>query len=113
MRIEQVDIKTAFLNKNPEENIWVMSPRISSEKLPRKYKLKEATYEFVHAFLRWQKNCSGELLAIGFVQLPSAPCVLRNVNGGQLLFTLIYVDNLLIILMTKERSELVILMLEI
>ena len=103
MCVTQLDIKTAFLNGKLKEDIWVMSPRGVPGVRPRCYKLKKAIYGLKQAHLAWHNTLCKDLNDLGFIELPSAPCVFRRkvkgCSAGE--FILVYVDDLLVLAMTQ------------
>lgn len=98
MHVVQLDVKTAFLNGELLEDVWVMSPRGIPERAPRCYKLLKAIYGLKQAHLAWHTKLSSDLHTMGFEELPSAPCVFcRKNESSRSSFILVYVDDLLIL----------------
>ena len=106
MCIGQLDVKTAFLNGDLEEEVWVMSPRGIPGRPSKCYRLLKAMYGLKQAHLAWHKKLCGDLEGIGFEELPSAPCVFRRkCLQGQYAFILVYVDDLLILAHTPPQRD--------
>ena len=98
MCIGQVDVKTAFLNGELSESVWVMSPRGIPGVVSMCYRLLKAMYGLKQAHLAWHTKLVGDLKGIGFIELPSAPCVfMREGKDGLQEYILAYVDDLLIL----------------
>lgn len=109
MFVAQLDVKTAFLNGELDEDVWVMSPRGVHGKKSHCYKLRKAMYGLKQAHLAWHKKLCSCLLEIGFEELPSAPCVFRRKFGASgYSFILAYVDDILVLAPTvSERNSIV------
>ena len=104
MSLGQLDVKTAFLNGDLDEHVWVMSPRGKHGRKSRCYKLRKAMYGLKQAHLAWHKKLCSGLQDIGFHELPSAPCVFRcNYTDSSYSFISTYVDDLLVL--TETASE--------
>ncbi|MBW0522315.1 hypothetical protein O181_062030 [Austropuccinia psidii MF-1] len=64
---EQLDIKSAFLNAQLEEEVYLTIPQgLDSDKKHKCLKLKKAIYGLKQAPLAWYKKLSLWLLSIGF-----------------------------------------------
>lgn len=109
MHIGQVDVKTAFLNGDLSESVWVMSPRGIPGMVSKCHRLLKAMYGLKQAHLAWHTKLCRDLKSIGFDELPSAPCVFRlRRSGSGLCFILVYVDDLLILATSLEERDSVI-----
>lgn len=105
----QMDVKTAFLNGELEEDIWIMSPHGIPHRPPRCYKLLKAMYGLKQAHMSWHKKLSHDLEDIGFHELPSAPCVfVRRGSDIGVTFLLVYVDDIIALSTTKSGIDFVI-----
>lgn len=109
MYVAQVDVKTAFLNGDLAENVWVMSPRGIPGRKSLCYKLLKAIYGLKQAHLAWHRKLCSDLQDIGFKELENAPCVFRRkCKSGTYQFILVYVDDLLILAPSiMERDSIV------
>lgn len=115
MSVAQLDVKTAFLNGELEEDVWIMSPRGIPGRESHCYKLLKALYGLKQAHLAWHKKLCGDIEKLGFKELPSAPCAFRRSSkSGWNSFILVYVDDFLILapnelevqVIVKELKEL-------
>jgi hypothetical protein len=97
--IHQVVIKTAFLNGDLEEEVYVTQPPGFENVDPRIVcKLNKALYGLMQSPRAWHKKLDAEMSALGFVACKSdAGVYVRKREGGTSLFVLVYVDDLLII----------------
>lgn len=96
LHVAQIDVKTAFLNGELSENVWVTSPRGIPGLTQRTHKLKKALYGLKQAHLSWHKRLTEDLKKLEFVELEYAPCVFRYREREHFTFILVYVDDLLI-----------------
>lgn len=107
--VAQVDIKSAFLNGDLKEDIWVMSPRSIPGVCSRVFKLRKSLYGLKQAHLAWHEKLSCDLLQLGFYELEYAPCIFRRVKGTVTSYLLVYVDDMLIFSTTQEEVESIII----
>ena len=100
----QLDVKTAFLNGELEEAVWVMSPKGIPGHPSRLYRLRKALYGLKQAHLAWHRKLCSVLSEMNFSELKSAPCVFVKRLGDAVCYVLVYVDDLL--LMSSSQSML-------
>ena len=106
MSVGQLDVKTAFLNGDLDEHVWVMSPRGIHGRKSRCYKLRKAMYGLKQAHLAWHKKLCSGLQDIGFEDLLSEPCVFRRkFVDSSYSFILAYVDDLLVLGETASEKN--------
>ena len=94
--LEQLDIKTAFLNSDLEEEIWMIPPLdigLDGQILL----LKKALYGLKQAPLKWYEKLSSVLASMGFTPLHFDPCVFIYFNKGRKTIIVVYVDDLTIV----------------
>lgn len=102
----QVDVKTAFLNGELEEEIYVRSPRGIPGKPSLLYRLLKALYGLKQAHLAWHSRVTKDFKSAGFIELPSCPCVfVKWYDDHGLVIILVYVDDFLILSPNKERAN--------
>ncbi|KAJ8107603.1 hypothetical protein ONZ43_g6683 [Nemania bipapillata] len=95
LEIEQMDVKTAFLYGEIEEDIYVEQPHEFEDGSKRVCKLRRALYGLKQAPRVWFKTLSDFLATLGFKSI-SADCgVFTNTETG--IFIAVYVDDLLIV----------------
>jgi hypothetical protein len=102
MRMVQVDVKTAFLNGELDEDVYVMSPRGVPGHPPSRRKLRKALYGLKQAHKAWHVKLVSDLYRLGFVELTSAPCVFMLKTDQGAVYILVYVDDLLVLAPTDE-----------
>ena len=103
----QIDVKTAFLNGDLEEEIYVRSPRGIPNKTSRVYRLHKAIYGLKQAHLAWHSRVVADLCNAGFNELPSCPCVFVKwyEEEDAVVIILVYVDDFLVLSSSQQRME--------
>ena len=96
-KLYQMDVKSAFLNRVIEEEVYVRQPPgFESEKYPhRVYKLQRVLYGLKHAPRAWYGRLRGFLLSKGFVMGTVDKTLFLLKHGNDLLIVQIYVDNII------------------
>ena len=105
--IHQVDIKTAFLNGELEEEVYVTQPPGYENGNPRVVcRLKKALYGLKQAPRAWHKTLDVKLQTMGYTPCKSdaGVYVKTSPDGGKSYF-LVYVDDLLIMSKGMESIE--------
>ncbi|WVZ76373.1 LOW QUALITY PROTEIN: hypothetical protein U9M48_024351 [Paspalum notatum var. saurae] len=95
-KLQQIDVKSAFLNGFIEEEVYVRQPPgFESARFPdRVYKLRKALYGLKQAPRAWYARLKSFLLKSGFVMGSTKPCFLLS-RGGDTLIVQIYVDDII------------------
>jgi hypothetical protein len=103
--IHQVDIKTAFLNGELEEEVYVSQPPgFENGDTNIVCRLKKALYGLKQAPRAWHKTLSDKLQTMGYTVCKSdAGVYIKTDEHGNKSYILVYVDDLLI--MSKTISE--------
>ncbi|GJV74208.1 retrotransposon protein, putative, ty1-copia subclass [Tanacetum coccineum] len=96
--IWQTDVKTAFLNGYLDEDIYMMQPEgFVDLNHPRKvYKLQRSIYALKQASRSWNKRFDEEIKRFGFTQNLDEPCVYQKASGSNVIFLILYVDDIII-----------------
>jgi hypothetical protein len=107
MEIHQVDIKTAFLNGELEEEVYVTQPPGFDNGNPNIVcRLHKALYGLKQAPRAWHKTLNEKLLSMGYEVCKSdAGVYIKKHEDGELSYMLVYVDDLLIVAMGAEEIE--------
>ena len=93
----QLDVKTAYINADLDETIFMRAP--DDFNLPPGYalKLNKSIYGLKQSGLNWHMCVSKFLINIGFSKLLSDSCIFVMNHGGEDLFMVIlYVDDMLL-----------------
>jgi hypothetical protein len=73
---QQLDVKTAFLNADLEEEVYLSIPQgVLEDKREKCLKLNKAIYGLKQAPLAWFNQLSNWLRSVGFSSAVSDPCV--------------------------------------
>nr|GEV84192.1 hypothetical protein [Tanacetum cinerariifolium] len=96
--IWQMDVKTAFLNRYLNEEVYMEQPEgFVNLKYPNRVcKLKRSIYGLKQASRQWIKRFDDEIKKFGFTQNRNEPCVYLKSSGGNIIFLILYVDDILI-----------------
>ncbi|GLC47151.1 hypothetical protein PLESTB_000600200 [Pleodorina starrii] len=97
MELHQLDVKTAFLNGDLEEEIYVEQPPGFESGGPSVVcRLHKSLYGLRQAPRTWHKKLHDQLVSMGFVPSMADPSLyVRDVDGVPV-YVLVYVDDLLI-----------------
>lgn len=103
-QVHHMDVKTAFLNGEVKENVFVAQPdgyeKEGKEHLV--YKLRKALYGLRQAPRAWYAKLNQCLTELGFKRCPYENAVYTKGEGDQCLIIAVYVDDILI---TGARVE--------
>ena len=102
MEIRHLDVQTAFLNGDLDEEIYMEIPEafdlIDADRRNHVLKLNKAIYGLKQASRNWNKKFTSVIVAMGFVQSLADPCIFYKYNqDGNLISAIgIFVDDCLI-----------------
>nr|GEU72257.1 retrovirus-related Pol polyprotein from transposon TNT 1-94 [Tanacetum cinerariifolium] len=104
MVVYQMNLKTAFLNGNLREEVFVSQPDgfVDPDNPNHVYKLKKALYELKQAPHAWCDMLSSFLLSQDFSKGLVDPTLFIHRNGNDLLLVQIYVDDIIFAASTPE-----------
>lgn len=123
--IHQMDVVTAYLNGELEENVFMEVPEMLGETLMKiiedgdKYSehivvtakrwlseirenddcvclLIKSLYGLKQSGRQWNKKCSGKLKNLGFEAMPQDPCLFMSRRKNKIMLIAVYVDDMLI-----------------
>ncbi|GJV90194.1 retrovirus-related pol polyprotein from transposon TNT 1-94 [Tanacetum coccineum] len=106
--IYQMDVKTAFLNGNLREEVYVSQPDgfVDPDKPNYVYKLKKALYGLKQAPRAWYDMLSSFLISNDFSKGSVDPTLFIRREGKELLLVQIYVDDIIFAASTPELCDL-------
>nr|GEZ05048.1 putative ribonuclease H-like domain-containing protein [Tanacetum cinerariifolium] len=108
MVVYQMDVKTAFLNGNLREEVYVSQSDgfVDPNNPNHVYKLKKALYGMKQAPRAWYDTLSSFLLSQDFSKGSVDPTLFIRRNGNDLLLVPIYVDDIIFAASTLELCDL-------
>ncbi|GJT15189.1 putative ribonuclease H-like domain-containing protein [Tanacetum coccineum] len=108
MVIYQMDVKTAFLNGNLREEVYVSQPDgfVDPDKPNYVYKLKKALYGLKQAPRAWYDMLSSFLISNDFSKGSVDPTLFIRREGNELILVQIYVDDIIFAASTPELCDL-------
>ncbi|WVZ90430.1 hypothetical protein U9M48_036732 [Paspalum notatum var. saurae] len=97
--IWQMDVKTAFLNGNLEEDVYIIQPEgfVDPNNAKKICKLKKSIYGLKQASRSWNIHFDEVIKGFGFRQNEEEPCVYKKASGSAVVFLILYVDDILLI----------------
>ena len=97
--IWQMDVKTAFLNRNLEESIYMaqLEGFIEQDHKQRVCKLKRSIYELKQASRSLNIKFDTVIKSYGFKQNVDEPCIYKRIVNSIVAFLVLYVDDILLI----------------
>ena len=99
LELEQLDVKTAFLHGELEEDILMKQPEgfIVQGKEDHVCQLQRSLYGLKQSPRQWYKRFDNFMISQGFSRSPYDCCVYHNkVEDGSLIYLLLYVGDMLI-----------------
>jgi hypothetical protein len=108
LEIEQMDVKTAFLHGDLEEEIYMEQPEGFRVKGKEDYvcRLKKSLYGLKQAPRQWYKKFESVMEEQGYRKTTSDHCVfVQKFPDGDFIILLLYVDDMLIVGMNSSRID--------
>ena len=104
MKLHQMDVTTAFLNGELEEEVYMKQPEGFAAKGQEDLvcKLKRSIYGLKQSPRCWNSALDNQLKQMGFVQVKGDPC-LYMASEGEMFFIAVYVDD--IVLAGKSNKQ--------
>ncbi|GJV18735.1 retrovirus-related pol polyprotein from transposon TNT 1-94 [Tanacetum coccineum] len=108
MVVYQMDVKTAFLNGNLREEVYVSQPDgfVDPDNPNHVYKLKKALYGLKQAPRAWYDMLSSFLISQDFSKGLVDPTMFIRKEGKELLLVQVYVDDIIFAASTPELCDL-------
>jgi transposase InsO family protein len=113
MDVQQMDVKTAFLNGTLDEEIFMSQPPGFEVKGQEHLvcKLEKSLYGLKQSPRQWNITMDGYLNGIGFQSCTADPCIYVKRDAGKMVTIALYVDDLIIasnckVLMDETKSNL-------
>lgn len=102
LELDHLDIKTAFLNGELNEDIYISYPPGFTGPPGHCLKLNKSLYGLKQAPRQWHLRLESELKGIGFTPSLADPALFINTAGSGKAYLLVYVDD--IIIATKSKA---------
>ena len=108
LELEQLDVKTAFLHGNLEEEIFMEQPegfkKPGTENLV--CKLKKSLYGLKQSPRQWYKRFDSYMIQFGYTRCEYDCCVyVKMLDDGSYIFLLLYVDDMLIAAKSMRKVD--------
>ncbi len=88
----QADVKTAYLNGDMEQEVYMRIPRGYDNPKGQYFKVKKSLYGLCQSAHQWNKRIDQDLKDMDFYPLPGEPCMyVRQMDGA---IIILYVDDL-------------------
>ena len=93
-----MDVKTTFLNRNLEEDVYRTQHEGFSTKRKEHLmcKLKKSIYGLKQAFQQWHLKFNDTIILFGFKKNIIDQCIYIKAGGSKIIFFILYVDDILL-----------------
>ncbi|KAE8670544.1 hypothetical protein F3Y22_tig00112127pilonHSYRG00101 [Hibiscus syriacus] len=108
LHLEQLDVKTAFLHGNLEEEIYMLQPEGFEEEEKKNLvcRLNKYLYGLKQAPRCWYKRFDSFIMCLGYNRLNADPCAYFKRSGdNDFVILLLYVDDILVAGPNKDHIE--------
>jgi transposase InsO family protein len=98
LELHQMDVKTAFLNGNIDETIYMLQPEnfVSGDPKNMVCKLKKSIYGLKQASRQWYFKFHQVIISFGFEMNLVDDCIYHKFCGSKYIFLVLYVDDILL-----------------
>ena len=98
LELHQMDVKTAFLNGDIDEIIYMVQPEnfVSQDSKEMVCKLKKSIYGLKQASRQWYYKFHQVILSFGFEMNVVDDCIYHKFSGSKYIFLVLYVDDILL-----------------
>ena len=107
LKLHQVDVTTAFLNGNLEEEVYMAQPNGFVKRVEDHLvcKLNKSIYGLKQSPRCWNTALDIHLKDMGFTQSTSDPCIYRSDEGGEIFYHGVYVDDIILAGSSEDRVK--------
>ena len=94
-----MDVKTAFLNGNLTEDVYMIQPEgfTDPKDASKVCKLQRSIYGLKQASRSWNLRFDEVVKGFGFIKNDEEACVYKKESGSSIVFLILYVDDILLI----------------
>jgi len=98
LELHQMDVKTAFLNGDLEEDVYMDQPEGFEIKGKDQMvcKLKKSIYGLKQASRQWYIKFNDTITSFGFKEITVDRCIYQKISGSKFIFLVLYVDDILL-----------------
>jgi transposase InsO family protein len=98
LELHQMDVKTAFLNGDIDETIYMVQPEnfVSDDAKQMVCKLKKSIYGLKQASRQWYYKFHQVIISYGFEMNLVDDCIYHKFSGSKYIFLVLYVDDILL-----------------
>ena len=107
LEVHQMDVKTAYLNGDLDEEMYMAQPEgfVQAGQENKVCKLRRAIYGLKQAGRAWYQKIDSCFGSLGRKRTHSDSCVYQQRKDGIVVIVAIYVDDLLILLNNKAATQ--------
>lgn len=105
MLVKHVDVKTAYLNGDLKETVYMKIPPGVAAEPNEVCLLRKSLYGLKQSARMWNRKLDETLRQMGFKPAEADPCLYVRWRNKKLTFILVYVDDMLICTSTQEEYE--------
>lgn len=105
--IEHMDVKTAFLNGDLEEEVYMKSPQGITIPNGKVLKLRKSLYGLKQAPRCWNLKFHEVMIKLGFKRSDSEPCLYIKSTDRTISIIVLYVDDMLYLSNDKQEMKLI------
>ena len=98
LELHQMDVKTAFLNENLDEEVYMDQPKGFALKGKENLvcKLKRSIYGLKQASRQWYIKFHNTIISFDFKENTVDKCIYLKVSGSKFIILILYVDDILL-----------------
>ncbi|KAL0539955.1 hypothetical protein IC582_024177 [Cucumis melo] len=98
LELHQMDVKTAFLNENLDEEVFMNQPEgfMVEGKEHMVCKLKRSIYGLKQASRQWYLKFNDTITSFGFKENIIDRCIYLKISGSKFIILVLYVDDILL-----------------
>jgi transposase InsO family protein len=106
LHIDQMDVTTAYLNGDLDEEIYVRPPaELAKECRGKVWRLKKAMYGLKQSGKSWNTKLDQTLKSMGFIQSKADPCIYQRKEEKNAVIVAIYVDDMFVLSNDQELKN--------
>jgi hypothetical protein len=94
--LHQMEVKTALLNGDLEDKVYMKQPEGFDEDSKRACKLRKSIYGLKHASCQWYIKFHKVITSFRFIENLVDQCIYLKVSGSKVIFLVLYVDGILL-----------------